>query len=158
MQSKKLWISIPDRKKTNWRTWNFKKGYWRKKMWKFQGSMKKEVEFPGQGCSRKLMWHVEFPSGSLGFDLGISKAGVSHKILLSFQGWKLVFSGISMGKVTNLKFPGGSVGFRKVQPPVCFFSGIAHAHFPVLGFKNSAENKYPKNVHHKDSREFRWGK
>ena len=39
-------------------TWNFQ-GYWR--TWKFQGSIKKEVEFP-QECSRKT--HVEWLGGN----------------------------------------------------------------------------------------------
>ena len=57
------------------------------------------------------------------FDLGISKGW--HKILQNFQGWKLIFSGISKGKVTNLKIPEG--GFQKsisTGPPVWSFSGI----------------------------------
>ena len=49
-----------------------------------QGSIKKEVEFPRQGCSRKT--HVEFP-WVLVFDLGISKAcflsGISTESKLS---------------------------------------------------------------------------
>ena len=57
------------------------------------------------------------------FDFGISKGW--HTILQNFQGWQLVFSGISKGKVTNLKIPEG--GFRKgisTTQPVWSFSGI----------------------------------
>ena len=28
------------------RTWNFQ-GYWKKSLWKFEGSIKKEMQFPG---------------------------------------------------------------------------------------------------------------
>ena len=63
------------------RTWNFQR-YLRKNMWKFQGSIKKEVEF--LGCSRKP--YVEFP-WVLVFDLGISKW--CHTILQNFQGESL---------------------------------------------------------------------
>ena len=58
------------------------------------------------------------------FDLGISKG--CHTILQNFCGWKLVFSGISEGKVTNLKIP--ERGFQKSissTPPVWIFSGIS---------------------------------
>ena len=57
------------------------------------------------------------------FDFGIYKGW--HTILQNFQGWQLVFSGISKGKVTNLKIPEG--GFRKgisTTQPVWSFSGI----------------------------------
>ena len=51
------------------RTWNFQE-HWRKKMRKFLGSIKKEVEFPGV-FEEKLMWNfhgswfliLEFPRG-----------------------------------------------------------------------------------------------
>ena len=46
--------------------------YWRKSNWKSWGWIKKEVEFPGQGYSRKT--HVEFP-WVLVFDLEIFKKG-----------------------------------------------------------------------------------
>ena len=63
-----------------------------------EGILKKEnVEIPGVNEKRSRIsragvfkeTHVTFGISirqSLGFDLGISKAGVSHKILLSFQG------------------------------------------------------------------------
>ena len=52
----------------------------RKSMHKFQGSIKKEVEFPG--VFKKISC-VEFP-WVLAFDLGIFKE--SHTILQNFQG------------------------------------------------------------------------
>ena len=63
------------------------------------GQLKKKWNF--QGCSRKT--HVKFP-WVLIFDLGISKE--CHTILQNFQGWKLFFSGICKGAVTNLKISG----------------------------------------------------
>ena len=50
------------------RTWNFQR-YWRKNIWKFQGSIKKEVEFPGvykkKSCNfyGSLILTLEFPRG-----------------------------------------------------------------------------------------------
>ena len=64
------------------------------------------------------------------FDLGISKG--CHTILQNYQEWKLVFSGISKGKVTNLRMPGFL--FKTVYPqpsPVWIFSGIAHCNSPL---------------------------
>ena len=66
--------------------------------------------------------HAEFP-WVLVFEFGISKG--CHTILLNFQESKLVFSGISNGKVTNLKFPGGFQKIISPTSPVWFFSGIA---------------------------------
>ena len=57
------------------------------------------------------------------FDLGISKGW--HTILQNFQGWNFAFSGISKGKVTNLKIPEGE--FQKsmsTTQPVWRFSVI----------------------------------
>ena len=82
-----------------------------KNMWKFQGSIKKEVK-------EKLLWNFH------GFWFLIMEflRGVIQFCSIYFQGWKLVFSGNSKGKVTNyLKSPGEGRGkFRKVypQPPV----------------------------------------
>ena len=53
------------------------------------------------------------------FDLGISEG--CHKIVLNFQGWKLVFSGISKSEVTNLEFPRGFSEKYILNPPVWFF-------------------------------------
>ena len=50
---------------------------------------------------------MEFP-WVLVFDLGIFKE--CQAILQNFQGSKLVFTGISKGKVTNLKLPGWGGG------------------------------------------------
>ena len=79
-----------------------------------RGEPKKKWNF--QGCSRKT--HMEF-SWVL---------AECHTILQNFQGCKkLAFSGISKGKVTNLKILGSFV--RKVYPqlplPVWMFSGIS---------------------------------
>ena len=65
-------------------------------MWKFQGLIKKKWIF--RSVQEKLMWNIH------DFDLGISKG--YHAILQSFRGWKLVFYGISKGKVANLEIPG----------------------------------------------------
>ena len=64
------------------------------------------------------------------FDLGISKG--CHTILQNYQEWKLVFSGISKGKVTNLRMPGFLFKTVYLQPsPVWIFSGIAHCNSPL---------------------------
>ena len=89
-------------------------------MWKFHGSIKKEVEIPRV---RKKN-HVEF-LWALVFYLGISK-GVPHNSA-EFPG--VVVSGISEGKVTNLKISGGfsEKYIREYsQPPIQIFSGISH--------------------------------
>ena len=59
--------------------------------------------------------HVELP-WVLVLELGISKG--CNTILLNFQGWNFVFSGISKGKVPNLKFPGG-VSENYILNPHC---------------------------------------
>ena len=89
--------------------------------------MKMDVEIPEVDCSRKSP--VESP-WVLVFDLGICKG--CHTILQNFQGWKLVFSRISKGKVTNLKI----LSFQKSifsTFPVWIFSGIAHV-MPDVSF------------------------
>ena len=73
---------------------------------------------------------MEFP-WVLVFDFGISKG--CHTILLNFQGWKLVFSRISKGKVKNLKFSGS---FQKIisstpLPPACL---VFFWNSPILFF------------------------
>ena len=87
-------------------TWNFQ-GYWRKSMWKFRRSIKKKKGFPGvfkkNSCGVSMV--------SMVFDYGSSKG--CHTILQNFQGFKLVFSGISKDKVTNLKF---QQWFSKIVP------------------------------------------
>ena len=83
--------AIPEKIQTGGlRTWNFQ-GYWRKRMWNFQWSIKKKWNF--QGCSRKAF--VEFP-WVVGSDLGISKW--CHTILQNFLNPSppvCIFSGIS---------------------------------------------------------------
>ena len=86
---------------------------WRKSMWKFQGSFKKEVEFP-RGVQEKIMqtfhgfWFLtlEFPRGVTQF-CRISRSG------------KLLLSRISKGKLANLKIMGDL--FRKVYPQPTLF-------------------------------------
>ena len=102
------------------RTWNFQ-GHWRKSMWKFLGSNKKEVEFPGV-----LKNHVEFPWVfvlTLEFFQGYLVTNVTHTNLQNSQLWKLVFPRISKGKMTNLKIPGVSEVHAHL-PPCLFFSLI----------------------------------
>ena len=73
------------------------------------------------GSQRKN--NVKFP-WVLVFELGVSKGW--HTILQNCQGWKLVFSKISKGKVTNLKIP--ERVFQKsvtTTQLVWSFSGIA---------------------------------
>ena len=65
------------------------------------------------------------------FDLKISKG--YHKTLQNFQGWKLVFSRISKGKITNLKIPG--VFFKKAYPQL-----------PCLGFSEITLSIPPRNI------------
>ena len=84
-----------------------------------RGQLKSKLNF--QGCSRKA--HVEFP-WVLIFDFGVLKG--CHTILQNFQGWKIVFSGISKGKVTNLKIPGGFQKSISSNHPVLIFFGITY--------------------------------
>ena len=58
----------------------------KKNVWKFQGSIKEEVEFP-RGAHEKL---VEFP-WILVFDLGISTKKGCHRIFQNLHWWKLIF-------------------------------------------------------------------
>ena len=88
------------------------------------GKLRKKQNF--QRCS-KVKTHVKF-RWVLVFHRGISKR--CHTILLNFQGRKLVFTGISKGIVTNLKFPGGVQKIISSTPPIWFFSGIAQFQFP----------------------------
>ena len=73
------WHSRKKSKHGGLRIWNFK-GYWKNRFWKFQGSTKKRVEFPGMtkktscGISMGLgLWSLEFSSGVTQF-YGISRA------------------------------------------------------------------------------------
>ena len=113
------------------RTWTFQ-GHWKKCMWNFQGSTKKEVEFlrvMGKN-NVKLPW-------VLVFDFGISKG--SHINLQNFQGWKLSFSGISRGKVINLKIPGGFQKTISLNPRLDV-SVIVHSFSSAL--QNFFNNKF----------------
>ena len=89
--------------KQGWlRIWNFQ-GYLKNRMQRFQESIKQKWNF--QGWSRKN--HVEFP-----FVL-VSGFGISN-------GCKTVLSGISRGKVTNLKIPGVFSKNYVLKPPALF--------------------------------------
>ena len=61
---------------------------WRKIMWKFQGSIKKEVEFPGM-----------FKNNSYGISMDFLTLEIPRSVtdLAVFPVWKLVFPGISKG-------------------------------------------------------------
>ena len=101
--------AIPEKIQTSGRGW----GHWisrriEKNCGNSRVQLKKKWNF--QGCSRKT--HVKFPLVLI-FDFGISKE--CHTILQNFQGWKLVFSRICKGTVTNLKISGWGGGrVRKV--------------------------------------------
>ena len=103
------------------RTWNFQ-GYWRKSMQKFQGSIKKEVEFPGVYKINRVF------SMALGF-WPWNFQGVSHNSV-EFPGVKACFLWNFLGQSHK---PKNSMergrGVRKVYPqpppPVRIFPGIA---------------------------------
>ena len=78
--------------KVSSRIWNFQRCFEERACGNSGGQLKKKWNF--QGCSRKT--RVEF-LWILVFGVGISK--VCHTVLQSFQGWELVFAGISKGKV-----------------------------------------------------------
>ena len=80
-----------------------------------RGQLKKKWNF--QGCSRENSWNFH---GSCFLTLEFPR-GVT--ILLNFQGWKLVLSGVYKGKVTKEKYSEKYI----LNPPVwIFFSGTAH--------------------------------
>ena len=89
------------------------------KIWNFQGYQRNSM------CNfqRLRKSHVEFP-GVLVFGLGISKGW--NTILQNFQVWSSVLPRISRGKVKKWKIPGGFSKKYVLNPPFCFFSGIAH--------------------------------
>ena len=97
------------RKKPNKGGWGhgISRGIEERKCGNSRGQLKKKRNF--EGCSSKNSY-------GLVFDLGTSKG--CHTILLNFHGWKLVFSRISKGKVTNLKCPGGFSGFFFWNSPI----------------------------------------
>ena len=71
-------------------------GYWQKSVRKFQWSVKIEVEF-SRDIQKRIMWNFH---GSWVLTWNFQE--VSHNFA-DFKEWKLVFSGISKRKVTNLK-------------------------------------------------------
>ena len=108
------------------RKWIFQ-GYWRKNIWKLQGSIKKRSAI-SIGVQRKLMWNfhgfwfltLEFPSQS---------HGVSHNFA-EFSGVKACFLRNFLGE--SDKFKNSRIFFQKSipsipphLPPVWTFSGIA---------------------------------
>ena len=140
------------------RTWNFQ-GVLKKELWKFQESIKKVLQFP-------LVFKRDSCRISMGLGFWPWNFQGCHTILQNFQGWKLVFSRISKGKVTNLKIPGGFsrkvypqsplFGFFLEQPNVvyCIMTCTNHLgqmlHFPDntnLLYINESMNKIPKNPH-----------
>ena len=104
-------------------------GYWGKSMWKYQGSIKKELEVPSRDVRSRKANHLEFPCAwimGLGFLLFPRQGKRCHTVEL--QNWKLIFSRISKckGKVANLKIPGSFVQksiFYLNTPPIWIFSG-----------------------------------
>ena len=113
------------------RKWKLQ-GYRRNSMWKFQGSIRKEVEYSGM-FKKKSSWNLY---GSCFLILGLQ---VVLYNFAEFPGlWKLNFSGIIKGKVTNLRIPGGfSKSISSLHslppspstpppPPFGFFVGTAY--------------------------------
>ena len=102
------------------RTWNCE-DYWRKCMWKLQGSIKKEVEFPevfkGNSCGVSMGLDIFYPESSKG----------CHIISQNFQGSDESFlsPGFLRVKVENLKIPRDFSEKYILNPPVFIFSGIA---------------------------------
>ena len=89
---------IPNRYYEGWglRLWNFQRGYSRNSISKFQGFIKKGVEFPG---IKKNSCGICMGAWLLALDFGISKQQC-NTILWNFQSWSFALSEISMGKVT----------------------------------------------------------
>ena len=89
---------IPNRYYKGWglRLWNFQRGYSRNSISKFQGFIKKGVEFPG---IKKNSCGICMGAWLLALDFGISKQQC-NTILWNFQSWSFALSEISMGKVT----------------------------------------------------------
>ena len=108
-------------KKTNrkrgLRTWNFQ-GYWKNRMWKFQGSIKKKWNFQRRSGKNR----AKFPWVSV---FGLGNPNGFDTILWYFQDWSFILSGIPKDKVTNLIIPG-------------FFSKKVYLN-PQLKFLNSME-------------------
>ena len=102
-------------KKSKQEVWGH--GVSKDRMRKFQEQSKKEVEFPGviqkKSCRNSI---------------GLGNPNGCNTILWNFWWWSFILSGVSKGKVTNLKFPG--VFFKNVcpqpLPPCLFFSVTSH--------------------------------
>ena len=91
----------------------FSRGYCRKSIWKFQGSIENEVEF-SRVLKEKLMWNFHES-----WFLTLEFQRVVTQFCRISMGESL-FSGISKGKVTNLKIL--EVGFpeKYTLNPTCF--------------------------------------
>ena len=89
---------IPNRYYKGWglRLWNFQRGYSRNSISKFQGFIKKGVEFQG---IKKNSCGICMGAWFLALDLGISKQQC-NTILWNFQGWSFALFEIFKGKVT----------------------------------------------------------
>ena len=92
------------------------------RMWKFHGSIKKEVKFSIKKKSCKICM-------GLGVWPWRKYSNGCNTILWNFQGWKSCFlSGISNNKVANLKFQGPFLKKypcpHNPPPPVWIFSGL----------------------------------
>ena len=117
------------------RTWNFQR-YWTKSMLKFQGSIKQEVQF--LGMLKKNSYGISMGLGFRPYNF----QGVSH----NFGEVPVVCSGISKGKMTNLKAPVFGVFFRKVYPQLLMdFFGIAQLQLKTL------QGQLKPNYHGKSS-------
>ena len=106
------------RKKPNSESWRhgISRGIEERKCGNFRSQLKKKQNF--QGCSSKNSCGIAMV---LVFDLGISKGCYIN--LMNFSGWKLVFPGISKGKVANLKLGGRGISGNYIlnRPPLFFF-------------------------------------
>ena len=109
------WLLQKKIKQGGLRIWNFHR-------WSRKGC----VEFP---------WVLVF---------GLGNPNGCNTILWNFQGWSVILSGISKGKVTNLKVP--EVFFKKVCPqsthpsallPVWTFSGIDQLRISLVFLKST---------------------
>ena len=112
-----IYLLIPEKIQTGelWEHGNFM-GMEEKAYGNSRGQSKSKKKWSFQRWSRKN--HVEFP-WVLVFGYGTSKG--CNIILQNFQGWSLVFSGISMVKVTKLKIPGFFLSYVFSPPSPLFF-------------------------------------
>ena len=105
-------------------------------MLKFQGSIKQEVQF--LGMLKKSSYGISMGLGFRPYNF----QGVSH----NFGEVPVVCSGISKGKMTNLKAPVFGVFFRKVYPQLLMdFFGIAQLQLKTL------QGQLKPNYHGKSS-------